>query len=80
MSHALAVFRFSRWFKEMQWEGFLFIFYPSVFLIILVILVFVCVSFSLKHKKLNFVGPLRFLRLTCEMLKSILFIPILGRG
>lgn len=55
------------------------IFYIAIFLVFVVIIDFLYVSISFKHKKFSFMQPVQLLRIASILIQTILFIPITGK-
>jgi hypothetical protein len=54
------------------------IFYATIFLIFLIVIAFIYVSYSYKIRKFTFTWPIQVLRVAFLLITTILFIPILG--
>lgn len=49
-----------------------------MFLVFLIIIDFLYVSISFRHKKISFTQPIQILKVACQLVVSVLFIPIIG--
>ena len=67
------------WLKKLSWDVYLIIFYICIFLVFLVIIDFLYVAISYKHRKINFMQPVILLRLALYLSVTILYIPFTGK-
>lgn len=59
---------------------YVIIFYIAVFLVFVVLLDFFYVAISFRHKKFSFTQPVQILKAACQLIVSILFIPIVSKS
>lgn len=71
-------FRIVYWLKKLKFDIYVIIFYIVIFLVFLVILDFLYVAITFKHKRYSFAQPIQILRIAIILIVSILYIPILG--
>ena len=77
LSNFLNSLRFVFWLEKLSWDVFIIAFYMGIFVVFLIIVDFLYVSYSYKTKKFSFVWPMQILRIACLLLTTILFIPLL---
>ncbi len=74
----LSTFRIVYWLQKLSLDVYIIIFYICIFLVFLVIIDFLYVAISYKHKRFSFMQPIQILRFSSTLLMTILFIPITG--
>jgi hypothetical protein len=57
---------------------YIIIFYIMVFVVFVIIIDFLYVSISYRHKKISFTQPIQLLKIACLLIVTVLFIPITG--
>jgi len=78
VSEVLSTFRIVYWLKKLSWDVYIIIFYVCIFLIFLIVIDFLYVAYSYKHRKLQFMWPIQILRTAFHLISTIFFIPMLG--
>jgi len=64
------------WLQKLSWEVYIIIFYIVVFLVFVIIIDFLYVAISYRHKKLSFTQPIQILKIAFLLIVTVLFIPI----
>eukprot|EP00347_Sterkiella_histriomuscorum_P000937 403373955 len=72
----LGTFRIVYWLQKLSWDVYIIIFYIAIFLVFIIIMDFLYVAISFKHKKFSFMQPVQILRIASILIQTILFIPI----
>ena len=62
----------------MTWDIYVILFYVSIVLIFFIIINFIYVAYSFRQRKFPFTWPIPLLKYACNLLVTILFIPLLG--
>lgn len=76
----LGTFRIVYWLQKLSWDVYIIIFYICIFLVFIVIIDFLYVAISFKHKKFSFMQPIQILRIASILISTILYIPISGNS
>jgi hypothetical protein len=71
------IFQFDTLYSFVDYTTFLVIFYSGIFLVVLVIIDIIYVSYSFQQKKFKYVWPLKLLRSLCSLLVTVLFLNFL---
>ena len=74
----LQLFHFLHWCTLLSWSAYLIIFYIAIFLLLVLILNIIYVSYSFSHKQTTMRWALHFLSASCGFSISILYFPFLG--
>ena len=72
----LSTFRIVYWLERLSWDVYIIIFYICVFLVFVIIIDFLYVAISYRHKKFSFTQPVQILKIACLLIVTVLFIPI----
>lgn len=80
LSEFLQTFRIVYWLEKLTWDVYVIILYICIFLIFLVIIDFLYVSISFKHKRYSFMQPIQLLRVALILITTILYVPINGKN
>ena len=76
----IQVFQFSYWFKYLNWTPFVIVFYSGIFIIIIVVLDIIFISYSISKKKSSIRWPLVVLRVAFSLFVTVLYIPLLCKS
>ena len=79
ISPILSTFRIVYWLEKVNWNIYIIIVYVCVFLIFFIAVNFIYVAYCYSQRKFPFAWPIPLLRYTCNIIVTILFIPILGK-
>jgi len=71
-------FEIERWMISIGLTLYLVIYYVCIFLVFLIIIDIVYVSYSFSKKRFLFMWPLTILRYVCSLIITFLFMPLLG--
>ena len=75
----LEIIQINFWYEKLDYTTYIVLFYIMAFIIILVILDILYVSYSFQKKKFRFIWPLQILRSVVAVFVTGLFLPVLGK-
>lgn len=61
----------------MSWDVYIIVYYISIFLIFFIIINFIYVAYCYKQRKFPFTWPIPLLKYSCNLIVTVLFIPLL---
>jgi hypothetical protein len=80
ISPVLSTFRITYWLEYVSWDVYIIVYYISIFLIFFIIINFIYVAYCFKQRKFPFTWPVPLLKVSCNLIVTVLFIPLLGKN
>jgi hypothetical protein len=78
VSQILSTFRVVYWLERVSFDIYIIVYYVCIFLIFFTIINMAYVAYCFRQKKFPFTWPIPLLKYSCNLITTVLFIPILG--
>lgn len=67
------------WLEQVSWDVYVIVYYIAIFLLFFILINFIYVAYCFRQRRFPFTWPIPLLKHSCNLIVTILFIPLLGK-